>query len=132
MRALLRAKRGTFHARRIHSDDDSFFPWCVCRVRVAVEELYQAGATTTSTEDAEVTHTSRPTRLVLWPVFLPSARARHVAARSAWHVRAWAFAMLQVTALGEAATKLPVDLPLCKLILLGTAMAVSNSAIVMV
>ena len=59
------------------------------RVRAAIEELYRAGATSASTEDAEV------------------------------------------TALGEAATKLPVDLPLCKLILLGTAMAVSNAAIVM-
>lgn len=46
-----------------------------------------------------------------------------------WHCE---FLMLQVTALGEAATKLPVDLALCKLILLGTAMAVSNSAIIMV
>ena len=58
-------------------------------MRAAIEELYRAGATSASTEDAEV------------------------------------------TALGEAATKLPVDLPLCKLILLGTAMAVSNAAIVM-
>jgi HrpA-like RNA helicase len=58
-------------------------------VRIAIEELYKAGATTGNSEDAAVTY------------------------------------------LGKAATELPVDLPLCKLLLLGSAMAATNACCIM-